>query len=140
MSQFDASEIGPRLKAALELHPRDCKMEDFEVAAGYSDHEESKPKPTSRESIDFTKLPIDKLPTAILIGHGVAKLGDLWFRVLDSAGLEAETSSGSVLGRTAAMTGEVLGKAQFVLFLVDARLLFLDVFIILVLTQTSCLF
>ncbi|KAL3814574.1 hypothetical protein ACJIZ3_015842 [Penstemon smallii] len=131
------------------------KMEDSEVAAGYSDHEEPKAKPTSRESIDFTKIPIDKLPTAILIGRpnvgksalfnrlirrrealvyntpndhvtrdirdGVAKLGDLRFRVLDSAGLEAEATSGSVLGRTAAMTGEVLAKAQFVLFLIDAR-------------------
>lgn len=35
---------------------------------------------------------------------GVAELGDLQFRVLDSASLEAEASSGSVLSSTAAMT------------------------------------
>lgn len=56
------------------------------------------------------------------IRDGVAKLGDLRFRVLDSAGLEAEASSGSVLGRTAAMTGDVLARAQCALFLIDARL------------------
>ncbi|KAL2513854.1 GTP binding [Forsythia ovata] len=55
------------------------------------------------------------------IRDGVAKLGDLRFRVLDSAGLEAEASSGSVLGRTAAMTENVLTRSQFALFLVDAR-------------------
>lgn len=56
------------------------------------------------------------------IRDGIAKLGDLRFRVLDSAGLEAEASSGSVLGRTAAMTGYVLAKAHVALFLIDARL------------------
>ncbi|XP_031126179.1 uncharacterized protein LOC116028570 [Ipomoea triloba] len=55
------------------------------------------------------------------IRDGVAKLGDLRFRVLDSAGLEAEASSGSVLQRTAEMTGNVLARSQFALFLIDAR-------------------
>lgn len=55
------------------------------------------------------------------IREGVAKLGDLRFRVLDSAGLEAEASSGSVLSRTAGMTRNVLGRSQFVLFLIDGR-------------------
>ncbi|KAL2491065.1 GTP binding [Abeliophyllum distichum] len=55
------------------------------------------------------------------IRDGVAKLGDLRFRVLDSAGLEAEASSGSVLSRTAAMTENVLSRSQFALFLVDSR-------------------
>nr|XP_016451640.1 PREDICTED: GTPase Der-like [Nicotiana tabacum] len=55
------------------------------------------------------------------IREGVAKLGDLRFKVLDSAGLEAEASSGSVLRRTAEMTGNVLSRSQFALFLVDAR-------------------
>ncbi|XP_022895621.1 uncharacterized protein LOC111409803 isoform X3 [Olea europaea var. sylvestris] len=55
------------------------------------------------------------------IRDGVAKLGDLRFRILDSAGLEAEASSGSILGRTAAMTETVLASSQFALFLVDAR-------------------
>ncbi|KAJ0873036.1 putative P-loop containing nucleoside triphosphate hydrolase [Helianthus annuus] len=38
------------------------------------------------------------------IREGIAKLGYLRFKVLGSAGLEAEVSSGSVLGRTAEMT------------------------------------
>lgn len=56
------------------------------------------------------------------IREGVAKLGNLRFKVLDSAGLEAEASSGSVLRRTAEMTGNVLSRSQLALFLVDARL------------------
>ncbi|XP_075106667.1 uncharacterized protein LOC107774689 isoform X1 [Nicotiana tabacum] len=55
------------------------------------------------------------------IREGVAKLGNLRFKVLDSAGLEAEASSGSVLRRTAEMTGNVLSRSQLALFLVDAR-------------------
>lgn len=55
------------------------------------------------------------------IREGVAKLSDLRFKVLDSAGLEAEASSGSVLGRTAEMTKNVLARCQFALFLIDAR-------------------
>ncbi|GMP39648.1 hypothetical protein CsSME_00010397 [Camellia sinensis var. sinensis] len=55
------------------------------------------------------------------IREGIAKLSDLRFRVLDSAGLEAEASSGSVLRRTAEMTGNVLARSQFALFLIDAR-------------------
>lgn len=131
------------------------EMEEFQVAADYGNHDKPKAKPMSRNSIDFTKIPIEKLPTVIIMGRpnvgksalfnrlirrrealvyntpndhvtrdirdGVAKLGDLRFRVLDSAGLEAEASSGSVLGRTAAMTGDVLALAQCALFLIDAR-------------------
>ncbi|PSS21667.1 GTPase [Actinidia chinensis var. chinensis] len=55
------------------------------------------------------------------IREGIAKLSDLRFKVLDSAGLEAEASSGSVLRRTAEMTGNGLAKSQFALFLIDAR-------------------
>lgn len=55
------------------------------------------------------------------IREGVAKLGDLRFRVLDSAGLEAEATSDSVLSRTAGMTKKVLERSQFALFLIDAR-------------------
>ncbi|KAK9076993.1 hypothetical protein SSX86_005328 [Deinandra increscens subsp. villosa] len=55
------------------------------------------------------------------IREGIAKLGDLRFKVLDSAGLEAEASSGSVLGRTAEMTANVLRMCNFALFLIDAR-------------------
>lgn len=55
------------------------------------------------------------------IREGVAKLGDLRFRVLDSAGLEAEASSGSILHRTASMTANVLARTHFTLLLTDAR-------------------
>ncbi|KAI3755024.1 hypothetical protein L1987_54817 [Smallanthus sonchifolius] len=55
------------------------------------------------------------------IREGIAKLGDLRFKVLDSAGLEAEASSGSVLSRTAEMTANVLRRCNFALFLIDAR-------------------
>lgn len=55
------------------------------------------------------------------VREGVAKLGNLRFKVLDSAGIEAEASSGSVLSRTAEMTSNVLSKTQFALLLVDAR-------------------
>ncbi|GAB2228212.1 hypothetical protein Droror1_Dr00010042 [Drosera rotundifolia] len=55
------------------------------------------------------------------IREGIAKLGDLRFRVLDSAGLEAEASSGSILERTSEMTANVLSSSQFALFLIDTR-------------------
>lgn len=132
------------------------KLEKLEVVDDYNDCvDEPSAKPRSLESVDFTKIHIDKLPTVILIGRpnvgksalfnrlirrrealvyntpndhvtrdirdGVAKLGDLRFRVLDSAGLEAEASSGSVLGRTATMTGNILERAQLALFMIDAR-------------------
>lgn len=57
------------------------------------------------------------------VREGIAKLGDLRFRVLDSAGLETEATSGSILNRTAGMTANVLGRSQFAIFLLDARLL-----------------
>ncbi|KAJ7946507.1 GTPase Der [Quillaja saponaria] len=55
------------------------------------------------------------------IREGVAKLSDLRFRVLDSAGLETEASSGSILDRTTGMTANVLSRSQFAIFLVDVR-------------------
>ncbi|KAL9174890.1 hypothetical protein ABFS82_02G080500 [Erythranthe guttata] len=141
---------------SLPLGKSSSEMEEFQVTADYNDCDKpKKAKPTSRKSIDFTKIRIEKLPTVLIIGRpnvgksalfnrlirrrealvyntpndhvtrdirdGVAKLGDLRFRILDSAGLEAEASSGSVLGRTAAMTGDVLAKSNFALFLIDAR-------------------
>ena len=54
--------------------------------------------------------------------EGIAKLGDLRFRVLDSAGLEMAATSGSILDRTADMTANVLARSQFAIFLIDARL------------------
>ncbi|KAG5011358.1 hypothetical protein JHK87_019873 [Glycine soja] len=55
------------------------------------------------------------------IREGLAKLADLRFRVLDSAGLEAEATSASILHRTASITANVLAKSHFALFLTDAR-------------------
>ena len=55
------------------------------------------------------------------IREGIAKLGDLRFRVLDSAGLEAAATSGSILGRTADMTANVLSRSNFAIFLIAAR-------------------
>ncbi|GAB2293626.1 hypothetical protein Dimus_027839 [Dionaea muscipula] len=55
------------------------------------------------------------------VREGIAKLGDLRFRVLDSAGLEAEASSGSILERTAEITANVLSRSQFALFLIATR-------------------
>lgn len=55
------------------------------------------------------------------IREGLAKLADLRFRVLDSAGLEAEAASGSILNRTASMTANVLARTQFAIFLIDVR-------------------
>lgn len=55
------------------------------------------------------------------IREGIAKLGDLRFRVLDSAGLETAATSGSILSRTAEMTGSVLARSQFAIFLIDVR-------------------
>ncbi|CAK7357232.1 unnamed protein product [Dovyalis caffra] len=55
------------------------------------------------------------------IREGIAKLGDLRFRVLDSAGLETEAASGSILQRTTSMTANVLARTQFAVFLIDVR-------------------
>ncbi|KAL6196480.1 hypothetical protein ACLB2K_032095 [Fragaria x ananassa] len=52
---------------------------------------------------------------------GIAKLGDVRFRVLDSAGLETAASSGSLLDRTAGMTASILARSQFAVFLIDVR-------------------
>ncbi|CAL9028962.1 unnamed protein product [Prunus brigantina] len=55
------------------------------------------------------------------IREGIAKLGDLRFKVLDSAGLETAASSGSILDRTSGMTASVLARCQFAVFLIDVR-------------------
>lgn len=65
------------------------------------------------------------------IREGVAKLGHLRFRVLDSAGLEAEATSGSILHRTASFTANVLSSSHSLLFLTDARFLSFSISIIL---------
>ncbi|XP_057434244.1 uncharacterized protein LOC130726944 [Lotus japonicus] len=106
--------------------------------------------------LDFTQLPISRLPTIIIIGRpnvgksalfnrliqrrealvyntpedhvtrdireGVAKLGNLRFRVLDSAGLETEsTSASSILHQTASITANLLPTSHVALFLTDVR-------------------
>lgn len=48
-------------------------------------------------------------------------MGDLRFRVLDSAGLEMAATTGSILHRTAQMTGNVIARSQFAVFLIDVR-------------------
>lgn len=55
------------------------------------------------------------------IREGVAKLGDLRFKVVDSAGLEREATSGSVLARTARLTANVIERSHMAIFLFDAR-------------------
>lgn len=55
------------------------------------------------------------------IREGIAKLGDLRFRVFDSAGLETAATSGSILDRTAEMTANVLARSQIAIFLIDVR-------------------
>ncbi|KAJ7559946.1 hypothetical protein O6H91_04G107900 [Diphasiastrum complanatum] len=55
------------------------------------------------------------------IREGTAKLGDLRFRILDTAGLETTAEPNSILSRTAGLTAAVFQKCHTVLFLVDAR-------------------
>ncbi|KAK6915818.1 GTPase Der, C-terminal KH-domain-like [Dillenia turbinata] len=55
------------------------------------------------------------------VREGIAKLSDLRFKVLDSAGLETAATSGSILQRTAEMTANVLSRSQFAVFLIDVR-------------------
>ncbi|CAA6665959.1 unnamed protein product [Spirodela intermedia] len=97
-----------------------------------------------KSAVDFTKVDAKLLPTVMIVGRpNVGKsalfnrlirrrealvyntpddhLGDLRFRVLDSAGLETAASSGSILDRTADLTGSVLARTQFAIFLIDVR-------------------
>ncbi|CAM6021817.1 unnamed protein product [Sphagnum balticum] len=55
------------------------------------------------------------------VREGVGKLGDLRFRVMDTAGLETSAGSESVLARTAGITAAVLRECQIALFLIDGR-------------------
>jgi len=52
--------------------------------------------------------------------EGAARLGDLSFRVVDTAGLE-EAGEESLLGRMRAQTEAAIGDADVILFLIDAR-------------------
>ncbi|GEO13307.1 ribosome biogenesis GTPase Der [Microvirga aerophila] len=52
--------------------------------------------------------------------EGEARLGDLEFRIVDTAGLEESTEE-SLLGRMRAQTEAAIGDADIILFVVDAR-------------------
>ncbi|NIX77669.1 ribosome biogenesis GTPase Der [Microvirga terricola] len=52
--------------------------------------------------------------------EGEARLGDLEFRIIDTAGLEEATEE-SLLGRMRAQTEAAIGDADLILFVVDAR-------------------
>jgi GTP-binding protein len=52
--------------------------------------------------------------------EGEARLGDLEFRVIDTAGLE-EADESSLLGRMRAQTEAAIGDADVILFIIDAR-------------------
>jgi GTP-binding protein len=52
--------------------------------------------------------------------EGEARLGGLHFRIIDTAGLEEDTS-GSLLGRMRAQTEAAIADADVILFVIDAR-------------------
>ena len=52
--------------------------------------------------------------------EGEARLGDLDFRIIDTAGLE-EADEGSLLGRMRAQTEAAIAEADVILFVIDAR-------------------
>ncbi|MFL4993128.1 MAG: ribosome biogenesis GTPase Der, partial [Microvirga sp.] len=52
--------------------------------------------------------------------EGEARLGDLEFRIVDTAGLEEATEE-SLLGRMRAQTEAAIGDADVILFVIDAR-------------------
>lgn len=53
--------------------------------------------------------------------EGEARLGDLEFKIIDTAGLE-EADEASLLGRMRAQTEAALDEADIILFLIDARI------------------
>ena len=61
-----------------------------------------------------------KLKSEIRVPN-LCQLGDLRFNVLDSAGIETEVSSGTILGRTTSMTANVLVRTQFAVLIIDVR-------------------
>lgn len=68
------NEVGTEPMGSVVLPcPGDLSSEvkDFRVAADDSDCDKprSQPKAITRESIDFTKIPIEKLPSVLIIGR-----------------------------------------------------------------------
>src|SRR5215218_5339363 len=53
--------------------------------------------------------------------QGQARLGDLAFTVIDTAGLEEEAAPETLLGRMQEQTQAALNAADAVLFMIDAR-------------------
>jgi ribosome-associated GTPase EngA len=53
--------------------------------------------------------------------EGIAKLGDLSFRVADTCGLEAGSSPGTVQDRASAITARALSRSDIALFLTDGQ-------------------
>jgi len=53
--------------------------------------------------------------------EGIAKLGDLSFRVADTCGLEAGSSPGTVQDRASAITARALSRSNVALFLTDGQ-------------------
>lgn len=53
--------------------------------------------------------------------EGVAQLGDLRFRVIDTSGLEPGAAGDSLLGRAAALTLGVLRRSDAAVVMLDAR-------------------
>lgn len=67
-------EVGSELLGSVVSPPLDDsigEVEELRVAADCSDCDEPKPKAKeiTRESIDFTKIPIEKLPTVLIMGR-----------------------------------------------------------------------
>ncbi|GAQ78236.1 GTP-binding protein of EngA family [Klebsormidium nitens] len=53
--------------------------------------------------------------------EGVAQLSDLRFKLFDTAGMEADSEGGSLLGRAMALTAKLLTRSHLALFMLDAR-------------------
>eukprot|EP00898_Chlorokybus_atmophyticus_P008001 jgi/Chlat1/8201/Chrsp76S07663 len=53
--------------------------------------------------------------------EGIAKLGDLRFTAIDTAGLEFGSGDDSIQGRTLELTSKVIGRSAAALFVLDAR-------------------
>ncbi|GAX75370.1 hypothetical protein CEUSTIGMA_g2814.t1 [Chlamydomonas eustigma] len=53
--------------------------------------------------------------------EGIAKLGDLRFRLVDTSGLEPQKPQHTIQGRAVAITSRILKKSDLILFVIDAR-------------------
>lgn len=53
--------------------------------------------------------------------EGIAQLSDLRFKLFDTAGMEADSEGGSLLGRAMALSAKLLARSHLALFMLDAR-------------------